>query len=126
MRYGTSLPVRFWYSEDIDDWQEARIIDISMEGLLLETQSELYLDSTLLFDFTPLLPETVESGLITAHVVWKEQAREKLFRYGIYFLVVEEQYQGILEDSDRDRNLIVEILSRLLYSGKARSKKRGK
>jgi hypothetical protein len=123
-RYETNVPLKFWYSEEIDQWQEGVMLDFSLEGLFLQTNVSLLPDTTMLFDFSPYLTSSGEPCLITGHVVWKTTTGNNLFQYGVLFLVVEKQGEiEILEEDDRDKNFLVEILAHLLLTGKAKLKK---
>lgn len=122
-RYITDFLLQFWYSEEIDTWKKGRVVDFSLEGLQLETSAELQPDSTILFDFAPLLRNIIDSPLITGHVKWGTKIGEKFYQYGVYFLTAESQYDGILEDDDRDRNILVEVLANLIMGGRATPKK---
>ncbi len=122
-RYSVKIPLNFWYSEESDKWQECVISDFSLEGLQMETSIDLMPDSTILFDFTPFVSHAIESPLITGHIIWKSQVQGDQYLYGAFFLISEKQFDGILEEHDRDRDVLVDVLSNLIESGQAKLKK---
>jgi hypothetical protein len=122
-RYSVQLFLNFWYSEENDKWQTCIISDFSLEGLQMETLVDLQLDSTVLLDFSPFSSHAVESPLITGHIIWKNKIQGGQYSYGIFFMVSEKEFDGILEEHDRDRDVLVDVLSNLIESGKARLRK---